>query len=188
MFDLCFIGLGNPGTKYDQTKHNIGKDWLVALSQELNITFEPKKKFESSIASSHEGRVLWVVPDNYVNNSGSTVKKIIKNNNLDMKNIIVLHDDLDLNPGDVRLKIDGGHGGHNGLKDIFQKTGSKEFIRIRIGIGHPGMKSEVNKWVLSKFNPADKECLKRSYSKLLGTFTKICNKEFAEAQKYLHTD
>ena len=81
MFDLCFIGLGNPGTKYDQTKHNIGKDWLVALSQELNLTFEPKKKFESSIASSHEGRVLWVVPDNYVNNSGSTVKKIIKNNN-----------------------------------------------------------------------------------------------------------
>jgi PTH1 family peptidyl-tRNA hydrolase len=169
-------------------KHNIGKDWLVDLSQEINLTFEPKKKFESSIASSHEGRVLWVVPDNYVNNSGSTVKKIIKNNNLDMKNIIVLHDDLDLNPGDVRLKIDGGHGGHNGLRDIFQKTGSKEFIRIRIGIGHPGMKSEVNKWVLSKFNPADKECLKKSYNKLLGAFNKICNKDFAEAQKYLHTN
>ena len=93
MFDLCFIGLGNPGTKYDQTKHNIGKDWLVALSQDFNLTFEPKKKFESSIASSHDGKILWVVPDNYVNNSGSTVKKIIKNNNLDMKNIIVLHDD-----------------------------------------------------------------------------------------------
>ena len=73
-------------------------------------------------------------------------------------------------------------------RDIFQKTGSKEFIRIRIGIGHPGMKSEVNKWVLSKFNPADKECLKKSYSKLLDAFTKICNKEFAEAQKYLHTN
>jgi PTH1 family peptidyl-tRNA hydrolase len=105
-----------------------------------------------------------------------------------MKNIIVLHDDLDLNPGDVRLKIDGGHGGHNGLRDIFQKTGSKEFIRIRIGIGHPGMKSEVNKWVLSKFNPADKECIKKSYNKLTGAFNKICNKEFAEAQKYLHTN
>ena len=105
-----------------------------------------------------------------------------------MKNIIVLHDDLDLNPGDVRLKIDGGHGGHNGLRDIFQKTGSKEFIRIRIGIGHPGMKSEVNKWVLSKFNPADKECIKKSYNKLTGAFNKICNREFAEAQKYLHTN
>ena len=80
MFDLCFIGLGNPGTRYDQTKHNIGKDWLAALSQELDLTFEPKKKFESSIASSHDGKILWVVPDNYVNNSGSTVKKIIKNN------------------------------------------------------------------------------------------------------------
>ena len=105
-----------------------------------------------------------------------------------MKNIIVLHDDLELNPGDVRLKIDGGHGGHNGLRDIFQKTGSKEFIRIRIGIGHPGMKSEVNKWVLSKFNPEDKECLKKSYNKLKGAFNKICNREFAEAQKYLHTN
>ena len=70
MFDLCFIGLGNPGTKYDQTKHNIGKDWLVALSQELDLTFEPKKKFESSIASSHDGKILCVVPDNYFNKSG----------------------------------------------------------------------------------------------------------------------
>ena len=187
MYELCFVGLGNPGTKYDHTRHNVGKDWLIKLSQNYNLSFEAKKKFESSIATSHEEKILWVIPDNYVNNSGSSLKKIIKNNSLEIKNIIVLHDDLDLNPGDIRFKINGGHGGHNGLRDIFEKTGSKEFSRIRIGIGHPGMKSEVNKWVLNKFNPADKTSLTNGFNKLHEVFEVICNKDFSEAQKTLHT-
>ena len=123
-----------------------------------------------------------------MNNSGITVSKRIKNKNLDPKNIILMPDDLDLDPGDVRFKIDGGHGGHNGLKDIFNRTSSREFSRVRIGIGHPGMQSEVNKWVLNKFNPADKDLINKGYMGFVDVFDDICNKKYAEAQKKLHTN
>lgn len=188
MYDLCLIGLGNPGSKYDQTKHNVGKDWLIKLADSYSLVFEEKKRYEASITSSHQNKILWVIPDNYMNNSGITVSKIIKNKNLDVKNIIVFHDDLDLNPGDVRFKVDGGHGGHNGLKDIFYRTSSRGFSRVRIGIGHPGMKSEVNTWVLNKFNPTDRDRVEKSYLNFLDVFDDICNKKYAEAQKKLHTN
>ena len=187
MYDLCLIGLGNPGSKFDQTKHNVGKDWLVELAKTYSLVFEEKKKYEASISSSHENKILWVIPNNYMNNSGVSVSKVMKNKNLDPKNIILMHDDLDLGPGDVRFKIGGGHGGHNGLKDIFHRTSSREFSRVRIGIGHPGMKSEVNKWVLNKFNPTDKHLIDKGYKNFINVFDDICNKKYAEAQKKLHT-
>jgi len=79
MYDLCLIGLGNPGSKYDQTKHNVGKDWLLKLAKTYSLDFEDKKKYEAFISSSHENKILWVIPNNYMNNSGITVSKIIKN-------------------------------------------------------------------------------------------------------------
>ena len=125
MHKLCFIGLGNPGSKYDNTRHNIGKDWLVKLSESYCDNFVKKSKLEAEITQSRSDEILWIIPDNYVNNSGKTISKVIKNINLPKNKMIILHDDLDLNPGEVRLKEGGGHGGHNGLRDIFEKTGSK---------------------------------------------------------------
>ena len=187
MHKLCFIGLGNPGSKYDNTRHNIGKDWLIKLSESYCDNFIKKSKLEAEITQSRSDEILWIIPDNYVNNSGKTISKVIKNINLPKNKMIILHDDLDLNPGEVRLKEGGGHGGHNGLRDIFEKTGSKDYMRIRIGVGHPGDKDLVSDWVLNKFHPTDKEYLNKAYELFVSNFDLICDQEFSQAQKALHT-
>ena len=128
-----------------------------------------------------------MIPDNFVNNSGKTISKIIKNINLPKNKMIILHDDLDLNPGEVRLKEGGGHGGHNGLRDIFEKTGSNDYIRIRIGVGHPGNKDLVSNWVLNKFNPTDKKYVNKAFDLFALNFHLICDQKFSQAQKALHT-
>ncbi len=148
MSKLCFIGIGNPGAKYDETKHNIGKDWLNKICHELNLEFVLKEKLEAKIATSSNNDFILAIPTNYVNNTGKTLQKIIRYSDISSDNLVVLHDDLDLNPGEVKIKLGGGHGGHNGLKDIFEKIGSKDFYRIRIGIGHPGNKNLVSNFVL----------------------------------------
>ena len=187
MHRLCIIGLGNPGLKYDHTRHNIGKDWLIDLSSKFFKEFKTKSKYEADIGESHNGEVLWVIPSNYVNNSGSTVKKILKSSSLSISDILIIHDDLDLNPGDLRLKESGGHGGHNGLRDIIEKIGEKNFKRLRVGIGHPGEKSEVTNWVLRKFSPNEKKLMNSSYEKFKKVFEMICSEQFEAVQKIHHT-
>ena len=187
MHKLCFIGLGNPESKYDNTRHNIGKDWLIKISETYCDKFIKKTKLEAEITHSRSDEILWVIPDNFVNNSGKTISKIIKNINLPKNKMIILHDDLDLNPGEVRLKEGGGHGGHNGLRDIFEKTGSNDYIRIRIGVGHPGNKDLVSNWVLNKFNPTDKKYVNKAFDLFASNFNLICDQKFSQAQKALHT-
>lgn len=184
---LCLVGLGNPGSKYNNTRHNIGKDWLLAASANHCSSFSYKEKFQAEISTSHSDEILWVIPDNYVNNSGKTVLKLMKNMNIKEDKMIIFHDDLDLNPGEVRLKEDGGHGGHNGLRDIFEKVGSRKFLRLRIGVGHPGNKDMVSSWVLNKFNPTDKKYVDMAYDKFVSVLDLIFNDELSEAQKSLHT-
>ena len=187
MLKLCFIGLGNPGSKYNSTRHNVGKEWLLNLSKSHCNDFVPKTNIEAEITYSNSEEILWVIPDNYVNSSGRTVAKLVKNIYLPNNKIVIFHDDLDLNPGEVRFKEGGGHGGHNGLKDIFEKTGSKDYLRIRIGIGHPGHKDMVSDWVLNKFHPTDKEYVDRAFDLFALNFNTLCNQEFSKLQKTLHT-
>ena len=104
---LCLIGLGNPGSKYNNTRHNIGKDWLLSASKKYSAIFSSKEKFQADIAYSHSEEILWVIPNNFVNNSGRTLQKLMRNINITEDKIIIFHDDLDLNPGEVRLKEDG---------------------------------------------------------------------------------
>ena len=149
MYKLCIVGLGNPDTKYNNTRHNIGKDWILSLSKNQRIDFRKKAKFEAEIGESLSGDILWVIPSNYVNNSGRTISKIIKSTNLEPKNFLIIHDELDLEVGNIKLKDSGGHGGHNGIRDIINKIGTEKFYRLRVGIGHPGLKDEVTDWVLN---------------------------------------
>ena len=114
MSKLWFIGIGNPGAKYDETKHNIGKDWLLKLAASFNTEFILKEKLHAKVATSHNNKIHWIIPLTYVNNSGSTVQKIMRYSNIVPKDIVVFHDDLDLNPGETKIKLGGGHGGHNG--------------------------------------------------------------------------
>ena len=119
---------------------------------------------------------------------GETVLAILKSTNISTDMLIVIHDDLDLNLGDIRIKKGGGHGGHNGLTDIINKIGKDNFIRIRIGIGHPGNKEDVTNWVLNKFSPDEKITIDRVYLQFAEIFELICNDQIDKAQKILHTN
>ena len=188
MYKLCIVGLGNPGTKYNNTRHNIGKDWILSLSKNQRIDFRNKAKFEAEIGESLSGDILWVVPSNYVNNSGKTVSKIMKSTNLEPKNFLIIHDELDLEVGNIKLKNSGGHGGHNGIRDIINRIGTEKFYRLRVGIGHPGSKDEVTDWVLNKFTPKEKIQLEKPYLKFVDVFELIKSNKISEAQKFLHTE
>ena len=187
MYKLCIIGLGNPGAKYNNTRHNIGKDWLKNLSTQFFDKFNEKTKLEAKIGESHSSEVLWLIPTNYMNESGRTISKLLKSTSLKSNKIIIFHDDLDLKIGDIRIKEGGGHGGHNGLRDILNKTGKNNYIRIRIGIGHPGLKEDVTNWVLTKFSPNEKKSIAQAYKKFDEVFDMICNNQIEQAQKILHT-
>ena len=187
MYKICLIGLGNPGSKYELTRHNIGKDWLLELSSKFSIEFKHTSKFEADIAESHDGTILWVIPSNYVNDSGKTVSKILRSTNLKSENLLILHDELDLKIGELRLKEYGGHGGHNGLRDIISSIAKTKFMRLRIGIDHPGSKSEVTNWVLNKFSPSEIKGIDLAYIKFTKVFELILNNEFEAVQKILHS-
>ena len=149
--------------------------------------FKEKSKLEALIGESHDNKILWVVPTNYMNDSGKTISKVLRSTNIEIQNCIVAHDDLDLGLGSIRLKEGGGHGGHNGLKDIIEKTGKNNFNRIRIGISHPGIKEEVTNWVLNKFSPNEKKSIDNAYSRFVDVFELIINNQLQKVQKILHT-
>ena len=187
MPNICIIGLGNPGIKYNGTRHNVGKDWVKSIATDHNLSLKSHKKIESTVASSTDDKILWVYPDQYVNESGRSIKKIIKTNNFNLEQIIVIHDDLDLPAGSLKLKIGGGHGGHNGLRSIISNSG-KSFIRLRVGIGHPGNKVDVTNWVLGKFKPAEKELILESFYKFNHIIELLSNNEMQNAQLKLHSE
>ena len=187
MYKLCIVGLGNPGNKYNETRHNIGKDWLINISKKYFKEFQNKSKYEAEIGESHSENILWITPSNFVNESGRTISKILKSNNLETNMFLIIHDDLDLEVGELRIKQGGGHGGHNGLRDIIKKTGKSDFVRLRVGIGHPGAKDEVTNWVLNKFSPNEKKYIDNAYCKFENVFEMIINNKLQEVQKILHT-
>ncbi len=187
VYKLCIVGLGNPGSKYNGTRHNVGKDWLINISQRYFKEFQNKPKYEAEFGESHNADTLWITPSNFVNESGRTISKILKSNNLETNMFLIIHDDLDLESGELRIKEGGGHGGHNGLRDIIKRTGKSDFIRLRVGIGHPGTKDEVTNWVLNKFSSNEKKSIENAYSKFEAVFEMIMSNQLQEVQKILHT-
>lgn len=145
------VGLGNPGQQYEKTRHNAGFLFLDALAQELGCTWSYQSRFQGLFAEvgSASGKVMLLKPDTFMNRSGQSVGKLVRYYKLLPEEILVVHDELDFNPGVVKLKKDGGHAGHNGLRDIITHLGSKEFYRLRIGIGRPPAGKLVADFVLS---------------------------------------
>ena len=149
---LVLVGLGNPETKYSMNRHNIG--FMIIDSIARKYSFSPfKNKFQAHINANqlNDNPLLFVKPQTFMNLSGQSLSHIKKFYKLQNKQIIVIHDDLDLNIGDIRTKIGGSSGGHNGLKSIDSHIGI-DYVRLRIGIGHPGDKNLVNNYVLGDFN------------------------------------
>jgi PTH1 family peptidyl-tRNA hydrolase len=144
------IGLGNPGREYEATRHNAGFWWVDEFARANGANFKADSKFHGLVARAalrgHEVHLL--KPQTFMNISGRAVGAVAQFYKIEPANILVVHDELDLPPGSAKLKLGGGHGGHNGLKDIIAHLGTKDFWRLRIGIGHPGERAEVSDYVL----------------------------------------
>lgn len=145
------VGLGNPGRQYEKTRHNAGFLFLDDLAQDLGCSWSNQPRFQGWFAegSLAAHKVLLLKPDTFMNRSGLAVGKIARYYKLLPEEILVVHDELDFNPGIVKLKKDGGHAGHNGLRDIIAHLGAKDFYRLRIGIGRPPVGKVVADFVLS---------------------------------------
>ena len=158
------VGLGNPGDKYTDTRHNAG-EWLIErLARRFNVSLNPESKFfgktARTLVNGKEFRLL--VPTTFMNLSGKAVGALASFYRIKPEEILVIHDELDLPPGTAKLKQGGGHGGHNGLKDIVAQLGNNNnFYRLRIGIGHPGHRDLVAGYVLNKPSPADRDALEK---------------------------
>ena len=152
------VGLGNPGDKYKDTRHNAG-EWLVErLAQRFNFSLKEESKFFGKTARAviNGQEIRFLVPTTFMNLSGKAVGALATFYRIQPEQILIAHDELDLPPGTVKIKLGGGHGGHNGLRDsIAQLSNNKNFYRLRVGIGHPGDKNLVSAYVLSKPSPTD---------------------------------
>ncbi|VEI57300.1 peptidyl-tRNA hydrolase [Pasteurella multocida] len=152
------VGLGNPGDKYADTRHNAG-EWLIdRLARQFNFTLNPENKFFGKTARVviNGNEVRFLVPTTFMNLSGKAISALTNFYRIKPEEILVIHDELDLPPGVAKIKQGGGHGGHNGLRDtIAQLANNKNFYRLRVGIGHPGDKNLVAAYVLNKPSPAD---------------------------------
>ena len=144
------VGLGNPGREYERTRHNAGFWWVDAIAAARGARWAREAKFLGWVAKVEEaGEVFWLLkPTTYMNESGRSVGALLRFHRIEAQEMLVVHDELDLPPGAVRLKKGGGTGGHNGLRSIDEVMGTRDFWRLRIGIGHPGHKDEVADFVL----------------------------------------
>lgn len=150
------IGLGNPGRKYENTRHNIGFQIIDELATQLNApTMQSKFNGMYTVVHRPEGKVMLVKPLTYMNLSGECVRPLMDYYNIDVENIIVLYDDLDFPPGELKLRQKGSAGGHNGMKSIIQHVGTDKFKRVRLGIGRPTNGMKVVDYVLGNFSKAE---------------------------------
>ncbi len=187
---LLIVGLGNSGKDYENTRHNVGADLVSFLSKEWDIELKENKKLSGLIGSSKMGskKITLFLPKGYMNTSGKPVKKVVDYLKIELPNLLVIHDELDLPLGVIKFKNSGGHGGHNGLRDIIRGLGdSKDFIRLRVGIAHPGKSKDVTKYVLAKPSKKDKELLKEKMKASINSLEIYLNEGLEKATLNLHS-
>jgi len=147
-----FVGLGNPGPEYEATRHNAGFWWLDAMARDLKISLAMEKSYHGMVGrTTLNGQTVWLLePQTFMNLSGKSVAALARFFKISPQEILIVHDELDIAPGQAKLKRGGGHAGHNGLRDIHAQLGTDDYWRLRLGVGHPGNKAEVLSWVLKK--------------------------------------
>ncbi len=184
-----FVGLGNPGTEYEPTRHNAGFWWVDALARDCKASMQPEKGFYGLCArASIGGHTLWLLePQTFMNASGKSVAALARFYKIEPGEILVVHDELDVVPGQTKLKFGGGHGGHNGLRDIHAQLGTADYWRLRIGIGHPGVKSEVLHWVLKKPLAEQRSAIEEAIARSLLAVPALLAGEMEKATLLIHT-
>ncbi|MCB1790926.1 MAG: aminoacyl-tRNA hydrolase [Gammaproteobacteria bacterium] len=185
----CVVGLGNPGSKYEDTRHNAGFRFVDALARAHGEAFRVENKFSGEVCriASPEGDCWLLKPLTYMNHSGRSVAALCNFYRVMPGELLVAYDELDLAPGVVRLKTGGGHGGHNGMRDICSAIGSRDFHRLRIGIGHPGHKEAVVGHVLSKAGKTEQQQIDEAIDAALGVWDIVLAGDVQKAMNTLHT-
>ena len=182
------VGLGNPGPQYEATRHNAGFWWLDAVASRLRASLAPERPYFGLVARVNraEGPLWLLEPMTYMNLSGKAVAALARFFKIAPDEILVAHDELDLQPGQVKLKQGGGHAGHNGLKDIHAQLGSADFWRLRLGIGHPGVKAEVIDYVLRKPAPEQRVAIEECIERTLGALDLLVEGNMERATMKIH--
>jgi PTH1 family peptidyl-tRNA hydrolase len=184
------VGLGNPGREYEGTRHNAGFWWVNEFAHAHQIAFKAESKFHGLVARSvlHGHELHLLKPQTFMNVSGRAVGALVQFYKIEPAQILVVHDELDLPPGSAKLKLGGGHGGHNGLKDIIAHLGSRDFWRLRIGIGHPGDRAEVANFVLNVPRREEEELIKQAMQRAQEVAPLIAEGRMEAAMLKLHSN
>lgn len=182
------VGLGNPGAQYEQTRHNAGFWFVEEVARQYGAVFRPESKFSGEVARIQAGgRDCWLLkPGTFMNRSGQAIHAIANFYKISPQSILVVHDELDLPAGVAKLKVGGGHGGHNGLRDTIAKVGA-EFARLRLGIDHPGHRDQVVDYVLKAPSKIDRQKLDDAIYEASRIVPDLLQGDFAKAMQQLHT-
>ena len=183
------VGLGNPGNEYARTRHNAGCWFLDALAAQSRVILGADRKLHADTGKAViDARPVWLMkPTTFMNHSGRAVLAALNYFKIAPEEMLVAHDDLDLAAGVARLKFDGGHGGQNGLRDIFAQLGHGRFHRLRLGIGHPGHRDQVTPWVLGRPGKEDESAIQDALTRALRVLPDLVGAQFEKATRDLHT-
>lgn len=181
-------GLGNPGERYARTLHNAGFWFVDALARDAHESFRHEKRFDAEICRIRlAGKEVWLIkPQGYMNLSGGSIRGLLDYYRLSVEELLVAHDEIDLPPGTVRLKKGGGHGGHNGLRDTIRHCGP-DFMRLRLGVGHPGDKNLVTSYVLKPGTPEVEKAVLGEVDDAIRVMPTLVEKGLSVAMTELHT-
>ena len=183
------VGLGNPGTEYEATRHNAGFWWIDTIARDLKVTLQPDRAYHGLVARTCvKGENVWLLePQTFMNLSGKSVGALVRFFKIQPQEILVVHDELDITPGEAKLKLGGSHAGHNGLRDIHAQLGTDQYWRLRIGIGHPGVKSEVANWVLKKPAPEQRTAIEDCITRTSLALPHLISGDMVKATQMIHT-
>lgn len=182
------VGLGNPGAEYSRTRHNAGFWFVERLADHFGAVFSSESRFHGETARINRDGIdcRLLKPSTFMNESGRAVQSILDYFRIESHKMLVAHDEIDLDSGIVRLKKEGGHGGHNGLRDIISCTGKKDFLRLRIGVGHPGRKDAVTPHVLGKPGSEDQRLIDQGIDRVMTVMPKLFAGDVQKAMSELH--
>lgn len=182
------VGLGNPGARYADTRHNAGFWFVDAIARQTGVTLRPEPRFHGEAArTTLDGRELWLLePTTFMNRSGQSVAALARFYKIAPEQILVAHDEIDLPVGQIKLKFAGGHGGHNGLRDLHAHLGTPNYWRLRIGIGHPGNKDQVADYVLHPPSKPEREQLEIVIDEARRLFPTLLRGDATAVMNHLH--
>lgn len=183
------VGLGNPGPEYDATRHNAGFWFVDGAARALKASLAMDKSYQGRVArTAFQGQPVWLLePQTYMNLSGKSVGALARFFKINPDEVLVVHDELDLPPGEAKLKFGGGHAGHNGLRDIHAQLGTGDYWRLRLGIGHPGLKTEVANWVLKKPSLDHRIAIDQCIDRALTALPALLSGDMNKAMLQIHT-